>query len=334
MSVFYVDTASDEQSLRTHLYSGDLLLFTNVPSVWELVHHTRALLNELFAPHDPELIHLHHTPAEIAEMLAKWKPAFIHNERSKDLVKALIREIGFSPTDTHYDVPKPRTAFPVGHLTTGIAFAFPWHRDTWYAAPPQQINWWLPVYDVRPDNSFMFDLEKFANPVANTSAGFDYYEINRARLTTAKQVKRETQSRPEAPAHQPANPFIPVGRPGSVLLFSGSHLHATIPNTSDRSRYSIDFRTVDRRDVAAGAGAQLVDVECTGTALRDFVSIESGERIDEPLIRRLHGDPPEDAMLVFPGPADRQPGKISPARKNTNHGRRGGRLSRAPSVPL
>jgi hypothetical protein len=305
MSVLYVDLAADEQGLRSRLYSGDLLLFTNVPSVWDLVQHSRLLLNELFAPHDPEDAHLHYTPAELAEMLAKWKPAFIHNERSKELVKAVIREVGFSPTDTHYDLPKPRTAFPVGHLTTGIAFAFPWHRDTWYAAPAQQINWWLPVYDVRPDNAFMFDLEKFANPVANTSAGFDYYEINKARLTTAKQVGRETQSRPEAPTHNAANPFIAVGRPGSVLLFSGSQLHATIPNTSGRSRYSIDFRTVDHRDVVSGEGARLVDVECTGTALRDFVNIESGERFDERLIRSLYGDPPEDAMLIFPEPADR-----------------------------
>jgi hypothetical protein len=94
-----------------------------------------------------------------------------------------------------------------------------------------------------------------------------------------------------------------------VLLFSGSQLHATIPNTSGRSRYSIDFRTVDRRDVTTDRGARLVDVNCTGTALRDFVSIESGERFDEQLVRSLHGDPPEDAMLVFSGPAAGQPAR-------------------------
>ena len=38
-----------------------------------------------------------------------------------------------SQEGTHYDLPKPRTSFPVGHLTTGIAYAFPWHRDVRYA---------------------------------------------------------------------------------------------------------------------------------------------------------------------------------------------------------
>ena len=49
----------------------------------------------------------------------------------------------------------------MGHLTTGIAYAFPWHRDVWYSAPPQQINWWLPVFAVREDNAMRFDLESF-----------------------------------------------------------------------------------------------------------------------------------------------------------------------------
>jgi hypothetical protein len=34
---------------------------------------------------------------------------------------------GLPAEHTHFDLPKPRTSFPVGHLTTGVAFAFPWH---------------------------------------------------------------------------------------------------------------------------------------------------------------------------------------------------------------
>ena len=94
-------------------------------------------------------------------LLGSWKPRFIHAPRSKELVRNVIREAGFSAQGTHYDVPKPRTSFPVGHLTTGIAYAFPWHRDVWYSAPAQQINWWLPVLNVRENNAMRFDPEKF-----------------------------------------------------------------------------------------------------------------------------------------------------------------------------
>jgi len=87
--------------------------------------------------------------------------------------------------------------------------------------------------------------------------------------------------------------------PGGILLFSGAQLHASIPNTSGRARYSVDFRTVDARDLLAGRGAPLVDVHCTGTSIRDFHNIEDGRPFDEETVVRLFGAPPSDAMLVF-----------------------------------
>ena len=58
---------------------------------------------------------------------------------SKKPVCEIIREAGLPAEYTHYDLPKPLTSFPVGHLTTGVTLAFPWHRDVWYSAPAQQI---------------------------------------------------------------------------------------------------------------------------------------------------------------------------------------------------
>jgi hypothetical protein len=55
------------------------------------------------------------------------------------------------------------------------------------------------------------------------------------------------------------------------MLFSGAQLHTTVPNTSGRTRFSIDFRTVNIRDVEAVAGAANVDSECSGTNLGDFL---------------------------------------------------------------
>ena len=148
-------------------------------------------------------------------------------------------------------MPKPRTSFPVGHLTTGVAFAFPWHRDVWYAAPSQQLNWWLPVFPVREDNAMAFDPDRFNAPVINNSGDFDYYACNVSRLTTAASVKTEAQVRPGAFDHNPANELIVLPAPGQVLLFSGAHLHRSLPNTSGLARYSIDFRTVHAPDVLA-----------------------------------------------------------------------------------
>src|SRR3989442_1366509 len=43
--------------------------------------------------------------------------------------------------------------------------------------------------------------------------------------------------------------------PGGIILFSAAQMHSTVPNTSGRARYSIDFRTVNLADLRAGLAA-------------------------------------------------------------------------------
>lgn len=302
MPAFLTDPDIPVGDLRQRLYAGDLVILTRLKALAKFVDYLRSELDDLFAPYDPQHVHEFIEPAEMARLLGEWKPRWIHAERSRELVRAIIAEAGLEPEHTHYDVPKPRTSFPVGHLTTGIAFAFPWHRDVWYSAPAQQINWWLPVFPVSETNAMSFDLASFARPVPNTSGDFDYYENNARRFSTAKSVAKESQARPGAIGHSATVDVIPLPAPGEVLLFSGAQLHTSIPNTSGLARYSVDFRTVDTRDLTAGRGAPLVDAECTGTAIRDFVSIKDESAFDEELVQSLYGPPPADALLVFGGP--------------------------------
>lgn len=298
----YVDPDLPANELRQAVYSGNLVVLTRLTAVSDFVDYTREQLAELFKPHDPEFAHEHFDKAEMARMLGAWKPRFIHSDTSKKLVCEIIKETGLPAEGTHYDLPKPRTSFPSGHLTTGVAFAFPWHRDAWYSAPAQQLNWWLPVFAARPDNSMSFDLNSFDQAVPNTSGGFDYYENNAGRLTTAAQVDKERQARPGATDHQPASDLVVLPSPGAVLLFSGAQLHRSIPNTSGRARYSVDFRTVDVGDLRARRGAPLVDVHCTGTSIRDFRNVADGSAFEEQVVQDLFGAPPPGAMLVFAPP--------------------------------
>jgi hypothetical protein len=65
--------------------------------------------------------------------------------------------------------------------------------------------------------------------------------------------------------------FRLVCEPGAAYQFSAAQLHSTVPNTSDLTRYSIDFRTVHLHDVRARAGAANIDSACTGTSMGDFL---------------------------------------------------------------
>ena len=297
-----IDPGVSGDDLRRQLYSGHLVILTRLRALTDFVEYTREELIGLFKPYDPEHVHEQITPPEMAKILGRWKPRFIHSEKSRKLVRAIIQESGFPAEQTHYDLPKPRTSFPVGHLTTGVAFAFPWHRDVWYSAPSQQVNWWLPIFPVREDNAMSFDPRSFDQAVLNSSDTFDYYENNSGRLTTATQVGKERQARPGALNHKPAHELVILPSPGEVLLFSGAQLHASTPNTSGRARFSVDFRTVHVPDLLTGQGAPLVDVYCTGTAIRDFVNVADESSFDEQLVQDLFGTPPEDALLVFGAP--------------------------------
>jgi hypothetical protein len=295
----HVDPACTNDELRAELYEGSVVVLTLLPSVSALVGHTRSALTDLFGGRDPEYAHEHYSPAEVASLLGAWKPRYIHSDEAAELVKRIVAEAGFDPGRTHLDLPKPRTAFPLGRLNTGVAFAFPWHRDVWYSAPSQQLNWWLPIYPVRADNAMTFDLAHFGRVVPNDSQRFDYYAHNAARNDVAKQVTAEVLARPKALRPTGAETTVLLPAPGSLILFSGAQLHASIPNTSGRTRYSVDFRTVDVGDLELGRGAPMVDVACTGTAIRDFRNVEDDTAVDERLVVRIFGAPPDGATMRY-----------------------------------
>ena len=280
----HIDPAFDDAERRRRLYGGDVLVYTHVPEVAAVAAYTREMIAELFAPHDPRSIHEVHSPAELADVLIEFKPRWIHDPRSMEHVRAIARAFGCAPEKIHADVPKLRTAFPQGGLSTGIAYAFQAHRDTWYAAPPMQLNWWMPVWPVAEDNIMEFFPRGFGTHVENDSGDYDYYVANawRGRIKDFSGGK-DVRVHP-APVHgiAPEEARLTVVPPlGGIMLFSGDQLHASIPNTSGVTRYSIDFRTVDVDDVHAGVGAPVVDVACTGTAMRDFKRLTDGASFTE-----------------------------------------------------
>jgi hypothetical protein len=63
-------------------------------------------------------------------------------------------------------------------------------------------------------------------------------------------------------------------------------MHSTVPNTTQRTRFSIDFRTVNLDDLVNGNAAPNVDSECTGTTLRDFVRASDLSPLDDDIIAR------------------------------------------------
>jgi ectoine hydroxylase-related dioxygenase (phytanoyl-CoA dioxygenase family) len=172
----------------------------------------------------------------------------------------------------------------------------------WYSQPFCQFNWWLPVYDFDDESGFEFYPNYFDRAIRNGSVDFNYYAWNAGgRKNSTKHVGADTrqQPKPEEPVDL-TNAVRLVCPAGGAMVFSGAHLHATVQNTSGRSRFSIDFRTADRSSLMFGEGAPNVDARCTGTSLRDLHRLSDCAPLDDEIIARYDsGDVPEGAVLVY-----------------------------------
>src|SRR4051794_8497035 len=188
------------------------------------------------------------SPEDYAAILSDLKPKFIHHPKSKEHIQGLLGELGCDLGQTYFDVPRLRTSTSDDYLTTGIAYAFHPHRDTWYSAPMMQVNWWLPIYDVSPNNVVAFHPAYFDQGIANGSASYNYYQWNRdSRALAASQIGVDTRVQPKPEQPIELDPQIrPVPPVGGVMVFSGAQLHSSVPNVSGRTRISVDFRTVNR----------------------------------------------------------------------------------------
>jgi len=285
MPAIHFDSAISDDDRRRQLYAGDIFLFSPTSATKDLISVARTMLEEAFAPHDPREIQ-NHLPAEkVAEILAVMKPKFIHHPECKALIPQILDSHGADVEKVYFDVPRLRSSYPNEYLNTGIAYAFHPHRDTWYSAPMCQLNWWLPVYPIESNNSMGFYPRYFDAPVANNSEDYNYFEWNKTRSEITKYTKHDTriQPKPQEALEPVTVRFLPP--PGGLILFSGSQMHESVPNTTDVARYSVDFRTVHLDDVMARRGAPNVDSRCTGTTMRDYLRASSLEHLPDEAIR-------------------------------------------------
>ena len=288
MSPVLFDPELSDEKRREALFAGDLLVYSPGPAATALCAFARSMLEEAFHPLDPETAQ-HQLPVRAyARIASELKPAFIHHAESKRLIRELLRAHGCDAEATHFDVPRLRTSTSHGYLTTGIAYAFHPHRDTWYSAPACQVNWWIPVTPITRDNGLAFHTRYFERAVKNSSRHYDYDEWNRtSRWSAALQIGVDRRLQPRAEEELDLADELRIACPaGSLVVFSAAQMHSSVTNLSGRTRYSIDFRTVHAADVASGGGAPNRDAECSGSSLGDFLRCTDLARFPDETVRR------------------------------------------------
>jgi hypothetical protein len=273
-NAIYYDAHVSDEVRRQRLYDGQLFVYSPRPTTLSFINFARSMIEEAFGRLDPRTAQDHMAVGDYAALLGELKPKFIHHPESKRHIQNMLEDLGCDLERSYFDVPRMRSSTSGGYLTTGIAYAWHPHRDTWYSAPTCQINWWTPIYDIESENAMAFHPRYWSVGVKNSSAGYNYYTWNKLHrgADVAKLTKEDPRPLPRATETLEFDPQIRlICPPGGVIMFSAAQMHSSVPNTSGLTRFSIDFRTVHLDDVVARRGAPNADAECTGTVMRDFL---------------------------------------------------------------
>lgn len=300
MNAVLIDPALSDDDRRERLYAGQLIVHSPTPSSLALVDLAKEMIHETFGALDPETAQYELEVEDYAARLADLKPRFIHHPKSKDYIRGILEELGADPAKTYFDVPRMRSSTSDDYLTSGIAYAFHPHRDCWYSAPMCQLNWWMPIFPIAEDNGMAFHPHYWDAPVKNGSRDYNYAQWNlTSRQSAATFIKSDTRKQPKPEEPMELDPQIRVVQPpGSILLFSAAQMHSSVPNTSGKTRFSIDFRTVHIDDVQQQHGAPNIDTDCTGTSMGDYLRGTDLSRVPDELIELYDTPPHADADLA------------------------------------
>ena len=102
MNTIYFDPPHSDDERRQRLYTGQLFVYSACPSVQALAAFAREMAEEAFAPLDPRDAQYSLPVEEYAAILAKLKPPFINHPKSKQLLQAILRELGCDLDKTYF----------------------------------------------------------------------------------------------------------------------------------------------------------------------------------------------------------------------------------------
>jgi len=272
-SVYFDYLGLKDETRRRHIYDGGIFLTSPLPSVRSLCDFARSMIEGAFSQPDPREAQFKLAVGEFVKIAGPLKSQFTNHLRAKEFVRDLLSEFGCDLDNTYFDVPRLRIATHGGYLTAGVGYAYRPHRDIWYSSPSCQVNWWVPVYALAAEQALVFFPSYWSRPIRNSSSEFDYDEWCRTgRQQAVGQIEVDTRKHPLAQEEiSPDAELRLVCDAASTICFSSAQLHATAPNTSGLTRFSLDFRTIDLNDLQSGKGAPNLDSAATGSTLGDFI---------------------------------------------------------------
>jgi len=249
-------------SERNHiLFQGDLVVFRQIPAMLELCCRMDEIIrHHLKHPVPPKASH-QMNEVQFQRQIERLQAAFKSTSEFRRLCTQGIQQTGMKIDRSFADALFLRTVPPqefsnkVSNRAINNRYrgTIAHHRDTWGSNIQSQINWWSPIYRLTEERGIGFYPHYWDKAVANTTASWSFQAFQNSRNKTPP---GQSVSYPYAPqvneTIDEAQQVRVTIEPGDMLCFSSAHLHASVANTSQLTRFSIEMRTVNIDDLLTG----------------------------------------------------------------------------------
>lgn len=258
MTVNAVANGLSYAAISKRVYGGEVLAFAGGGT--PLLRAARQLCREVFETAQIEKAHEQFSRAEFLRRAAQAQEAF-NGAPYKELFAGWLAHLGIRPAEELYwDTLGLRIAAPVESHGGGFRSHVSVHRDTWGSGIQAQVNWWAPLMPLSYGRTLAFYPHYWERALPNSTAEWSFKDYLASRRAVRSSGKAADY--PAAPRHlaEPETPpYLVKLRCGELLAFSSAHLHASVPNRTLRTRFSLEIRTVHAQDVRQGRGAPNVD---------------------------------------------------------------------------
>lgn len=269
MNIIQTDKAISDNERSNILFAGDLIIYKNISHIFALISWMTNLLEQAFDGLAPTTAQTYLDPATFLNITTALQEIAQKSEAGRELFFKALQECGVDLNNTYYDH-FPLRIVPYGTTHGGARNSFirP-HRDTWGSNIHSQINWWAPIYELEESRTIAIYPKYWIHPIANDTEEWRFSKHMQSRRNTPEGLKAPYPSAPSPQETIDESEAVRVMiEPGDVLSFSSAHLHGSVPNTSNQTRYSVEMRTLNREDLQAGRSAPNVDNE--GTELMHY----------------------------------------------------------------
>ena len=90
MTNIFVDPPRHDKVSLDRIYDGNIIILSPTPETLTLVEHTRGMIEDAFAPVDPQRAHQHLAVERCVEILSVLKPTYIHHSHTNEVIQSVL----------------------------------------------------------------------------------------------------------------------------------------------------------------------------------------------------------------------------------------------------